>query len=133
MNKKDYLKEWFRELPAEQAPPDFSIKVMQRVMSEWSLNPYKYQPIISKKAWWTICLMAFVITGMLFSIHSSMPNTYTDEHLQGFGGINLSNIFSVFSRYFNKLNNISPAVAIGTLAIIALWFFDQLFTWAVKH
>ena len=54
MSQKDILKEWFKEIPQEQAPSDFTQKVMKVVMSEWRLNPIKYQPIISKKAWWMI-------------------------------------------------------------------------------
>ncbi len=130
MKNKDHLKEWFRELPLEQAPQGFSNKVMQQVMSEWSLDPYKYQPIISKKAWWTIGLMALAITGALFVIYSSLPNA---EGHQTFFGVNLSYLFSFGGRIFEKLNNVSPAVGISALAIIALWFFDQLFTRAARH
>jgi hypothetical protein len=128
MSKKDHLKDWFRELPLEQASPDFSSSVMKQVMSEWTLNPYKYQPIISKKAWWTIGLIAAAITGILFSVHSSVSN-YTRLSVLG---IDFSQILSFLGLFFNKLNNISPAFAVGALAIIALWFFDQLFS-SVKH
>jgi hypothetical protein len=125
MKKHDQIKEWFKDLPQEKAPQEFSNKVMHQVMSEWSLNPYKYQPIISKKAWWTIGFMAIIITGILFSIYSSLPNTGSQKT---FFGINLTNIFSFAGGLFEKLNNISPAVGISALAIVALWFFDQLFT-----
>jgi len=130
MKNKDHLKEWFRELPPEQAPQGFSNKVMKQVMSEWSLDPYKYQPIISKKAWWTIGVMAIIITGLLFTVYSSLPNTGVQ---QSFFGLNLTRLFSIVGQIFEKLNNISPAVGISVLAIIALWFFDQLFTRAARH
>jgi hypothetical protein len=134
MSKKDILKEWFRELPQEQASSDFTTKVMKRVMSEWRLNPVKYQPIISRKAWWMIGLMAFAITSTLFSLHSLLPNTSDlPNQTQTLYGINISQIFIIFSGFFDKLNNISPAVAVGALAIIALWFFDKLFTRAVRR
>ena len=132
MNRKDTLKQWFGELPPEQASSDFSTRVMQRVMSEWSLNPYKYQPIISKKAWWAIGFIAVVFTAMLFSLHSTILST-SGNHSEFLYGINFTQLFSLFAKLFEKLNNISPAVAIGAMAIIALWFFDQLFTRTVKH
>ena len=134
MSQKDILKEWFKEMPQEQAPSGFTTKVMKCVMSEWTLNPTKYQPIISKKTWWMLGNMAFVITSTLLSLHSSLPNTADlPGQTQTIYGVNISYILELFSRGFEKLNNISPAVAVGALAIIASWFFDQLFTRAVRH
>lgn len=125
MKEKDHLKVWFRELPQEQAPLGFSNKVMQQVMSEWSLDPYKYQPIISKKAWWIIGFMAIIITGILYAMYSSLPHTGSHQTIMG---MKINTILSFVGAIFQKLNNISPAVGISALAIIALWFFDQLFT-----
>jgi hypothetical protein len=134
MSQKDILKDWFKEMPQEKAPADFSTKVMKRVMSEWTLNPVGYQPIISKKAWWMMGIMALVITSILFSLHSSLPNTVDmPNQPQTLYGIYLSKIFTLFGMGLEKLNNISPVVAVGALAIIALWFFDQLFTRTVRH
>jgi hypothetical protein len=134
MNQKDSMKEWFRELPPEQAPPDFTLKVMQRVMSEWTLNPVKYQPIISRKGWWTIALIAFLLTSVLFMLHSSLPTgTAAVTQTKTLYGIDLSQLLAPINHLFVKLNNISPAVVIGALAIIALWFFDQLFVKTVKR
>jgi len=134
MNQKDLMKEWFKELPSEQPPPDFTIKVMQRVMSEWTLNPIKYQPIISRKGWWTLGIIAILLTSMLFIIHPSLSDA-SDSAIQTktFYGIDWSQLFMPVSRTFEKINNISPTVAIGALAIIALWFFDQLFVRTVKR
>jgi hypothetical protein len=134
MSQKDMLKEWFKEMSQEQAPSDFSTKVMKRVMSEWRLNPIGYQPIISKKTWWMLGIMAFVITGTLCLLHSSLPNTVElTNQTQTLYGINLSRLTDLISQFFDKLNNISPAIAVGFLAIIALWFFDQLFSRAVRR
>jgi hypothetical protein len=134
MNQKDNFKEWFKELPHELAPSDFSTKVMKRVMSEWTLNPIGYQPIISKKQWWILGIVALVITSFLLSLHSSLPNTADlSNQTQTLYGIDLSKIFSTFSLFISKLNSISPAVGVGVLAIIALWFFDQLFSRAIRH
>jgi len=134
MNHKDVMKEWFKELPAEQPSPDFTVKVMQRVMSEWTLNPIKYQPMISRKGWWILVIIALVFTGILFMLHPSLP-TGTDPSLQANSiyGMDLSKLFAPVSQLFIKLNNISPTVAIGSLAIIALWFFDQLFVKTVRR
>jgi hypothetical protein len=134
MSKKDILDDWFKEMPREQAPADFSTKVMKRVMSEWTLNPIGYQPIISKKAWWMMGIMALVITSVLFSLHSSLPNyAGLPDQTQTLFGLNLSKLFTSFSLCIEKLNNISPVVAVGALAIVALWFFDQLFSRAIRH
>ena len=134
MSQKDLMKEWFKELPSEQPSPDFTVKVMQRVMSEWTLNPIKYQPIISRKGWWTLVLIAILITGILFMLHSSLPaGNEVVAQSNTIYGIDLSLIFTPISHLFEKLNNISPAVAIGALAIIALWFFDQLFVKTVRR
>lgn len=130
MNRKNNINEWFRELPPDQVSPDFSSKVMKRVMSEWSLNPFKYKPIISKKAWWTISFIAIVITGILFSLHSSVTDDF-QNHVET-GGFNFKPLINFVEQFFTKLNNISPAFAISLLAIIALWFFDQLFSRTVK-
>lgn len=134
MSQKDILKGLFKEMPQERVSSDFTTKVMKRVMSEWAINPVRYQPIISKKAWWMIVITASVITSILFSLHSSLPNTSDSSYqTQTLYGIDFSQIFMLFSRFFDKLNNISPAVAIGALAILALWFFDQLFTRTVRR
>jgi hypothetical protein len=134
MSQKDLFKEWFKELPREQAPSDFSTKVMKRVMSEWTLNPIGYQPIISKKAWWMMGIMAFVITSVLLSLHSSLPNSAgLPDQTQTLFGISLSKLMTSLSLCIEKLNNISPVVAIGALAIVALWFFDQLFSRVIRH
>jgi hypothetical protein len=135
MNQKDSMKEWFKELPSDQPSPDFSVKVMQRVMSEWTLNPVKYQPIISRKGWWTLVLIALLLTTVLFFLHSSMaaPGTISADQTKTLYGLDMAKLMTPVNHLFVKLNNISPAVAIGTLAIIALWFFDQLFVKTVKR
>lgn len=134
MSHKDLMKEWFKELPSEQPSPDFKVKVMQRVMSEWTLNPIKYQPIISRKGWWALGFISVLLTGILFMLHSSLPvGTESAAQSKTIYGIDLSLLFAPISHLFEKLNNISPAVAIGALAIIALWFFDQLFVKTVKR
>jgi len=134
MSQKDLLKEWFKELPSEQPSPDFQVKVMQRVMSEWTLNPIKYQPIIGKKGWWTMGLIAFLLTGLLFMLHSSLPSgAEVAAPAKTVYGLDLLQLLAPVSHLFEKLNSISPAVAIGVLAIIALWFFDQLFVKTIKR
>jgi hypothetical protein len=134
MSQKDIFKDWFKEMPREQAPSDFSTKVMKRVMSDWTLNPKAYQPIISKKAWWMMGIMAIVITSILFSLHSSLPNTADlSNQSPTLFGLDLSKLLASLSLCIEKLNSISPVVAVGALAIIALWFFDQLFSRALRH
>ena len=134
MSQKDLLKEWLKELPSEPPSPDFQLKVMQRVMSEWTLNPIKYQPIIGKKGWWTMGLIAFLMTGLLFMLHSSLPSgTEAATQTKTVYGLDLLQLFAPVSHLFEKINSISPAVAIGILAIIALWFFDQLFVKTIKR
>jgi len=134
MTQKDIMKEWFKELPPDHPSPDFTVKVMKRVMSEWSLNPVKYQPIISKRGWWTLGLITITLTSMLFFLHASLPvGVETGTPLKTIYGFDLSQLFMPVNQLFVKLNNISPTVAIGALAILALWFFDQLFVRTVKH
>jgi hypothetical protein len=48
-------------------------------------------------------------------------------------GLDYATLFEPVTNLLDKLNNISPPVAVGTLAIIALWFFDQLFVRTVKR
>lgn len=132
MNQPDMMKQWFKELPADIPPPDFTVKVMQRVMSEWTLNPIKYQPIITRKGWWSIGIIALLITTILLLIHSSLPAD-TDPAVKTVYGLDWSRLFNPVGHLFEKLNNISPAVAIGAVAIIALWFFDQLFVKTVRR
>lgn len=134
MSQIDIMKRWFKELPPENPSPDFSVKVMKRVMSEWSLNPVKYQPIINRRGWWTIALTTLILTGALFTLHSTLPTgAESATQTTTLYGIDLSLLFAPVNQLFVKLNNISPAVAIGVLAILALWFFDQLFAKTVKH
>jgi len=133
MSQKDLMKEWFKELPSEQPSPDFTVKVMQRVMSEWTLNPIKYQPIISKKGWWSLGIIAILLTSILFMIHPSLPAATNPAAQKPFYVFDLSQLLEPLSHFFEKLNNISPTVAIGALAIIALWFFDQLFVKTVRR
>ena len=103
-------------------------------MSEWTKNPVKYQPIISKKGWWTLSLIAMVLTAILFLLQSSMPaGAETAAPAKTIYGFNFSQLLDPVGHLFEKLNNISPAVAIGNLAIIALWFFDQLFVKTVRR
>jgi hypothetical protein len=134
MSQKDLMKEWLKELPSEEPSPDFTVKVMQRVMTEWTLNPIKYQPIISKKGWWTMGFVAILLTSFLFLLHSSLPaGSENAEQSKSLYGIDLVQLITPISQLFEKLTTISPAVAIGALAIIALWFFDQIFVKTVRH
>ena len=134
MNQKDLMKHWFKELPMEQPSPDFTVKVMQGVMAEWTLNPIKYRPMISKKGWWSLGIIAIVITSLLFLLQSSMPaGTGAADQAKSVLGLDITLLLQPVSQLFQKLNGISPAVAIGTFAIVALWFFDQLFTRTIKH
>lgn len=134
MSQKDLMKEWFKELPLEQPSPEFTVKIMQRVMSEWTLNPVKYQPIISKKGWWTIGFIAICLTSLLFMFHSLLSaETESVAQANTVYGLDLNTLLSPVGHLFEKLNNISPAVVIGVFAIIALWFFDQLFVRTVRR
>ena len=134
MIQKDILKKWFNEEPSEQLPADFTGKVMQRVMSEWTLNPIKYQPIISRRVWWNLGLITLLLTGILFALPSFLPaESLQATQADTIYGFNLSELIKPIGNFFEKLNNISPAVVIGALAIIALWFFDQLFIRAVRR
>ena len=134
MNQNDIMKKWFKELPPEDPSPDFTDRVMKRVMSEWSLNPVKYQPIISKRSWWTMALITLITTSVLFILHSSLPTgSESAAQAKTVYGFDLSQLFLQFNQLFVKLTNISPAAAIGALAILALWFFDQLFVKAVRR
>lgn len=134
MIQKDLMSEWFKELPQEEPSPGFKVKVMQRVMSEWTLNPYKYQPMISRKGWWTIGFFAFVLTAILFMLHPDIPGgPPTAPQPSTIYGFDLFQLLEPVSRIWGRLNNISPAVAVGTFAILALWFFDQLFARTVKR
>ena len=134
MTNKDIMKKWFMELPPEDLSPDFNARVMKRVMSEWSLNPVKYQPIISKRGWWTIAIITLLMTSILFLLHSTLP-TEADSLAQTktVYGFDLSQLLLPVNQLFVKLTNLSPAVAIGALAILALWFFDQLFAKVVRR
>ncbi len=134
MNQQDIMKKWFKELSPEDPSPDFTSTVMKRVMSEWSLNPVKYQPMISKRGWWTVAIITLGLTSILFLLHSSLP-TETGSLAQNKSvyGIDLFQLLQPVNQLFVKLTNISPAVAIGALAILALWFFDQLFIKAVRR
>jgi len=134
MNQKDIIKQWFKELPPENPSSEFTGKVMKRVMSEWSLNPVRYQPMISRRGWWTLSIIALLSTTVLFMLHSSLPTvSESGVWTKNLYGIDLSLLFTPVNQLFVKLNNISPAVAIGALAIVALWFFDQLFVKTVKR
>ena len=133
MSQKDLMKDWIKELPPEQPSPDFTVKVMQRVMSEWTLNPIKYQPIISRKGWWSLSFIAIMMTSILFVLHSSISGSESAAASKSVYGLDLSHLVTPVSHLFERLNNISPAVAIGALAIIALWFFDQLFVKTARH
>ena len=128
------MRKWFKELDPENPSSDFTAKVMKRVMSEWSLNPVKYKPIISKRGWWTMALITLIITSILFILHSSLPTGGESvPKANTIYGLDLSQLLLPVNQLFVKLNNISPAVAIGAMAILALWFFDQLFIKAVRR
>ncbi len=134
MNQRDHLKYWIKELPQEQPSPDFSIKVMERVMTEWSHNPTKYQPIINRKGWFLIALITLISTALLLFLHNSASiglelvgktkNSYV---------IDATKFFTPINHLFTSLTKISPTVAIGIFAILALWFLDQLFSKTVRR
>lgn len=74
MKSNDNLHNWFRELPREYPSPNFNKKVMEQVMTEWRLNPVKYQPIIGKKVWWSIGGLALLLTTLLSFMHSTLSD-----------------------------------------------------------
>jgi hypothetical protein len=134
MIQNDIMKKWFNEEPNEQMPDDFTGKVMQRVMSEWTLNPIKYQPIISRRGWWNLGLITLLLTGLLVALYSFLPEgSLHPTQPNTIYGFELSELIKPIGNFFEKLNNISPAVVIGALAIVALWFFDQLFIRTVRR
>jgi len=134
MNQRDHLKYWIKELPQEQPSPDFSSKVMQRVMTEWSHNPTKYQPIISRKGWFLIALITILSTVLLIFLHNSaLMGLELVGKTKNSYGLDATKIFTPLNHVFTTLTKISPTVAIGTFAILALWFFDQLFSKTVRR
>lgn len=129
MSRKDFLEEMFSELPSEKAPEGFTRKVMHEVMTDWSLNPTIYKPVISKKGWWGIGLVAVAFILFLFFIQSTIGEpTESPINLKFLSDLDVRSILAPVSRNLARLTTISPAIGIGALAIIALWFFDQLFT-----
>jgi len=133
MSTNDKLQDWFREMPDEKASDDFSRKVMQGIMAEWSKNPTTYKPIISRKAWWIVGIFFVLLTIVLFMLKNAMGVSDSTIATQNVAGVNLEYVWSFIASFFEKLNNISPAVGVGALSIIALWFFDQLYTRMARH
>lgn len=128
MNQKENLTQWFHEMDAEKPSPDFSRKVMQDVMTDWRLNPTTYTPMITRKAWLVIIVLSFLLVIALSIMNGLVANTSYSSSLAQSSQINPLQLLEYLNNLFEKLNNISPAVGVGTLAIIALWFFDQLFS-----
>ena len=120
-------------MPDERAPGDFNRKVMQEIMAEWSKNPTVYKPIISRKAWWIVGIFFVLLIIVLFMLKNAMGVTDSTVGTQTIAGINLEYIWTLIADFFEKLNRISPAVGVGALSIIALWFFDQLYTRMARH
>ena len=133
MSTEDKLQEWFQEMPDERAPGDFNRKVMQEIMAEWSKNPTAYKPIISRKAWWIVGIFFVLLTIVLFMLKNAMGVADSTVDTQTIAGINLEYIWTFIADFFEKLNRISPAVGVGALSIIALWFFDQIYTRMARH
>jgi uncharacterized membrane protein YhaH (DUF805 family) len=133
MSTNDKLREWFHEIPEEKAPGDFNRKVMQGIMAEWSKNPTAYKPIISRKAWWGVGIFFVLLTIVLFMLKNAMGVAGSTAETQTIAGINLDYIWNFIADFFGKMNRISPAVGVGALSIIALWFFDQLYTRMARH
>ena len=133
MSTNDKLQEWFQEMPDERAPGDFNRKVMQEIMAEWSKNPTAYKPIISRKAWWIVGIFFVLLIIVLFMLKNAMGVADSTVGTQTIAGINLEYIWTFIADFFEKLNRISPAVGVGALSIIALWFFDQLYTRMARH
>jgi hypothetical protein len=129
MSEKDFLKNIFSELPTEKAPKNFTHRVMHEVMNDWSLNPTKYKPVISTKVWWGIGLLTVAFVLILFIIQNSLGETSQSTIDFSFlSKVNFSSALSPISQLFEKITTLPPAIGIGSLAIIALWFFDQIFT-----
>ena len=133
MSTEDKLQEWFQEMPDERAPGDFNRKVMQEIMAEWSKNPTAYKPIISRKAWWIVGIFFVLLIIVLFMLKNAMGVADSTVGTQTIAGINLEYIWTFIADFFEKLNRISPAVGVGALSIIALWFFDQIYTRMARH
>ena len=134
MSQNDIMKNWFRELPQEHPSQHFAAGVMNKVMSEWTRNPIKYQPIISRRIWWVMAVSTIGLTVLLFMLHSSIPaGTDALNQTNRIYGIDLSQLVSLITTFFVKLSNMSPTVAIGTLAIVALWVVDELIDKTVKR
>jgi hypothetical protein len=129
MSREDFLEEMFRQLQPERAPEGFSRKVMNEVMTDWSLNPTIYKPVISKKSWWTIGLVTAAFVLLLFIIQNATGETSQDTiNLAFFSDFNFKSAVAPVGQLFGRITKLSPAIGIGSLAIIALWFFDQLLT-----
>jgi len=133
MSANDKLQDWFREIPDEKAPEDFKRKVMQGIMAEWSKNPTAYKPVISRKAWWIVGASFLLLTVILFMLKNAMGVADSTAETQSIAGVNIQFVWSFISDFFEKLNRISPAVGVGALSIIALWFFDQIYTRMARH
>ena len=133
MKSNDNIHNWFRELPREYPSPNFNKKVMEQVMTEWRLNPVKYQPIIGKKVWWSIGGLALLLTTLLSFMHSTLSDSTETATQPSLFGFDMTQPITQASSLLGKLTDISPAVAIGVFAIIALWFFDQLFVRTVRR
>jgi hypothetical protein len=106
---------------------------MEQVMTEWRLNPVKYQPIIGKKVWWSIGGLALLLTTLLSFMHSTLSDSTETATQPSLFGFDMTQPITQASSLLGKLTDISPAVAIGVFAIIALWFFDQLFVRTVRR
>lgn len=134
MHREDFLEEMFRELPREKAPEDFSRKVMNEVMTDWSLNPTIYKPVISKKAWIATGIVAAAIILLLFILQNSIGETQgVPTEIPFLSGLSFKSLMEPVSQLLGRITSLSPAIGIGSLAVIALWFFDQLLIRLARH
>jgi len=134
MHREDFLEEMFREIPREKAPEDFSRKVMNEVMTDWSLNPTIYKPVISRKAWWVTGIVAAAIVALLIILQNAIGDTSSEQSdFYFFSEFNFKSIVEPVYHLLGKITSLSPTIGIGSLAVIALWFFDQLLTRLARH
>jgi hypothetical protein len=132
MKNQDNLGKYFKELPREEPSGNFTMRVMDRVISETRRSPVEYSPLISRGVWVKISIVGVLTLLSLLLLYPYFPAKENHGGLQFLSTLDFSRVSEPFVVLSGALNNLTVTHLFVLMGISVLLLFDRFYSRVAK-
>lgn len=128
MRTQDNLGKYMKELPKEVPSPEFTSKVMGRVLAAAKKSPVVYHPLISRQMWMRISVGTILMFAGIALLRTYYPGNENPAGWQSLYRFDLSVVFAPFLKIFREARTLSVTFAGGLMAFSLLLLADRIYS-----